>query len=289
MKIAWSIDPFDKNDDLILTGSTIINSLNPDYIEVVYVASPTETGLSLAFEIPEPQRFTEYPRLLLQDKLSEFNVHYDKITVVKVQSTSKNDQVVEYTNYLKSNQFDFVVLATHARTGIERFFQGSFSEAMILNAKTNLIIFNPRDKASPEIKRLMFGHDLSKTATEHLKKVDRLAHDLGAKVDVVYVSEPILNYSETSAMMYAKSYRKVIDDKIDYLKEEINQVDPKIDLYIEDTWDSISELIIKRSDKNKSDMIVVNSKVGSFVAALGGSISRQVVRHAHQPVMVLVN
>ena len=89
--------------------------------------------------------------------------------------------------------------------------------------------------------------------------------------------------------MYAKSYRKVIDDKIDYLKEEINQVDPAIDLYVEDTWDSISELIIKRSDKNKSDMIVVNSKVGSFVAALGGSISRQVVRHAHQPVMVLVN
>lgn len=289
MRIAWSIDPFDKNDDLIGTGDTIIKSLNPDYVEVVYVAAPTETGLSLAFEIPEPQRFTEYPRILLADKLSEYQVRHDAIKILKVQSTSKADQVEEYTNYLKQNEFDFVVLATHARTGIERFFQGSFSEAMILNAKTNLIIFNPRDKASPQIKRIMFGHDLSKTATAHLKKVDELAHSLGADVDVVYVSEPILNYSETSAMLYAKSYRKVIDDKIDFLKAEIRDVDPKINLYVEDTWDSISQLIIKRSTKNNSDMIVVNSKVGSFVAALGGSISRQVVRHAHQPVMVLVN
>ena len=151
------------------------------------------------------------------------------------------------------------------------------------------MIVKPRNKANTEIKHLIVGHDLSKIATEKLKKVDCLARDLGAQVDVVYVSDPILNYSETSALIYAKSYRKVIDHKIDYLKDEINQVDPEIDLYVEDTWDSISELIIKRSDKNKSDMIVVNSKVGSFVAALGGSISRQVVRHAHQPVMVLVN
>ena len=167
MKIAWSIDPFDKNDQLIQNADILVRSLKADHVEVVYIAAPSETGLSLAFEVPEPERFSGYPLMLIEQKLKQFNVRYDAIKILKVQSTSKNEQVEEYSKYLKENKFDFVVLATHARTGIERFFQGSFSEAMILNAKTNLIIFNPKDKVSPKIKKVLFAHDLSKIATRN--------------------------------------------------------------------------------------------------------------------------
>jgi nucleotide-binding universal stress UspA family protein len=288
MKVAWSIDPFEKNDQVIVNADTLVRSLHADHIEVIYVAAPSETALSLAFEIPEDHRFSGYPMMLIQEKLKRLKIRYSVITILKVNSTSKSDQVEEYSNYLQDNKFDFVVLATHAREGIERFFQGSFSEAMILNAKTNLIIFNPKDKVSSKIKKVLFAHDLSKTATRNLQKIDKFAKQISATVEVDYVSEPNLNYNETSPILFAENYRKLHDQKIDFLKSEINAVNPDIKVFIENYDDSVSDLIIKRSKKNSSDMIVVSSKVGSFVAAMGGSISRQVVRRAQHPVMVMV-
>jgi nucleotide-binding universal stress UspA family protein len=287
MKLALAFNPFTENIEILKKAKTLIGSLKPKSLEIVFVSSPAEVQLNFAFDIDIKDRYSKYPKELAIHKLNAAGLKYSKITILEVQSASTSERVRRLAEYLKKSNFDMTLLSTHARKGMDRFFQGSFTESLILNAKSNLLVFNPHSKISTTIKKITFSHDLSKAATKNLKSIFRLANGLKSNLDVIYVSDPILSYSE-STILYADTYRELNNKKITGLQKEVGKLDRKIKLFVEDGWQAISELIMKNADKNKSNLIVVNAKVGSLVAALGGSVSRQVIRTAHQPVLVFI-
>lgn len=289
MKIAFAYSPFGNNKAVLKNAQALVKSFKPDSIEVVYVAAPSESALSLAFDIPKEHRYSEYPKSEIARTLKEAAFKYDRITILKSDSVSTSKQTTELSEYLKRKKFDFTIIATHARKGLDHFFQGSFAESLILNHQSPLLIFNPRCLIPKSIRKILFGSDLSKVAAINLQLADRIAKKLKAKIDVLYISEAAFKGIDTTGLLYAQAYKDIYETHEAELRAQILKVNPKINYAIDSSWSSMSEIFLKHARKNKSDLIVLNSKINPFIAALGGSVTRQVIRAARLPVLVLVS
>lgn len=288
MKIALAYSPFNNNDAVLVKAQALIKILKPESIEVVYVASPSESALSLAFDVPAKIRFSEYPKTEIAKKLTKAGFKYDRITVLNVDSVSMSQQALELSKFLKRKKFDFTIIATHARKGLDRFFQGSFAESMLLNHQSPLLVFNPRSKIPKSISKILFGSDLSKVAGKNLATTYKIAKKLKSIIDVLYISEAVYKGIDTTGMLYAQAYQGIYEGRKAQLEAQIKKVDPKMNYIIDSSWAAMSEIFLKQAQKNKTDLIVMNSKINPLIAALGGSVTRQVIRASELPVLVLV-
>lgn len=289
MKIALSYSPFNNNDAVLKKAKALVKILKPTSIEVVYVAAPSETALSLAFDIPIEKRFTDYPKSEMVRTLKEAGFKYDCLTVLNVDSVSTSKQTSELSKYLKRKKFDFTIIATQARKGLDHFFQGSFAEAMILNHQSPLLVFNPHCRVPKSIRKILFGNDLSKVALKNLKTTNKLAKKLKAKIDVLYIGEAVFKGSDTTGQLYTQAHKGIFEQREAQLKSQISKVNPEMNYIIDSSWLSMSEIFLKQAKKSKTDLIVLNSKINPLIAALGGSVTRQVIRSAQLPVLVLVD
>ncbi len=285
MKVAWAINPFDTNRKVFEHGVEILRNLSPKYIELIFVSAPSVLDLSLAFDIPEKDRFDRYAKERLEKAKKDFKIKANKSTVIQVPSSSTSVQVTELSSYLAREKFDLVLMPTHARTGVDRFFQGSFTETLILNSKTDLLVYSPKLTKKFRLKKVLFAHDGSKSATNQLTDLNHHLKNHSVHIDVLHVLPTISNI-DNGTILFAENYQHLLDKNAKLLKNKISKINPAIEFKLKQTNQSISDTVVSTAKRLKSDVVVVNAKIGSLLAGLGGSISRQVIRKSTCPVWV---
>lgn len=281
MKIFWTFDPFQKNDDLNKFGRKIIHSLfdKNDNLNAVYVASNAEVELSTAFNIPEEKRYSLYPKELILKKLKKLKMDQLNVDVLPSRKISLSSNIEALVKHSQEKKADMIVIATNSKALLPRLVLGSFCESLIHSSTCDLLIYHQKTNfKSP--KNILYAHDFSKKGDIGLERVITYAKKWNAQITIVhapmYEADTTYEIFKKNTQKHAAEIEKmVIGNKI-VCKTIINyDIKP------------IHKIVLAAATKSKADIVVMSAQVGKFTAFLGGSVSRQVLREAKIPSLIL--
>jgi nucleotide-binding universal stress UspA family protein len=138
--IGICVDPFQTSPSEI---KKVVMSLRASFaqklpLSFLYVSSRADSGLNTAFDVPEKDRYTEYPRGLIQKMLVKAGVKAkpSNVHVVFENTLSKVDVAKRVEKECKRHKIKLVAVYSHKQSRISRFFIGSFTEELM--SKTNI-------------------------------------------------------------------------------------------------------------------------------------------------------
>jgi nucleotide-binding universal stress UspA family protein len=178
---------------------------------------------------------------------------------------------------------------------------GSFAEQLLLVARTPVLVMGAHSdlQASQPQSKILFANDLADPESPILSDVFAFAARLGASVTLLHVVphplEPVIQsgvFLLSGGWITADAYREQ-----EHLKQKavatqvVERARQKYGIEcgfkIDESGQSVTESILRYSSDSKSfDFIAMAAESGPVSAALVGSVTRQVVRAAKQPVMV---
>jgi nucleotide-binding universal stress UspA family protein len=291
MKALWAFEPFHQDTMRIKGMYNTLRQLvgSPSGIEVGFVANRSEPSLNLAFDIPEEERFSIYPRKLIKQELKKARAEVEdkKIHLVEHHTISTTKAVDRFLKLASDRDADLIGLFTHARKGYLRFVIGSFAETAIHRSKLSLLIFNPQTKVAPKIKNVLYASDFSPASKKHLKSVMAYCKKLKSNLTVFHQAEVIYKWSLDESNPKIHAYRRKVDRMKTWIEQECHRAGISVEVIVASELKATSDMIFANMKKKKIDLVVVSAKAGPMAALMGGSITRQIVRGSRVPVLVL--
>lgn len=281
MKILWTFDPFQENKELVHVGKKLLKSYFPkDDISAVYVASLAENELNYAYDVPKEERYTTYPKSLIQKALKKMGMEKVNTEVIPLHSLSLSSITKTLVDFSASNRFDLVVIASNAKAMLPRLILGSFAESFIHLSKTDLLVFHQKTEFEAKMpKKILYAHDFSAKSQKGLERVIQYAKHWKAHLDILHVNMPTVDDENQNNDLIIK--------KIQKLSFDLKAQDISFDFILLENKRLIEELIIKTAKKVKADVISLTNQADKLDVLLGGSTTRHVLRNAKLPLLIL--
>lgn len=290
MKVAWAFNPFDHNRRIIGKSLALAKSLRApkQVLEVVYVAAPSEAELATAFGVPAKQRFTKYPREIVEESLQAAGVKSFKTTILTRSTYSLSSAAKALAKHLARTRADLTLLPSHGRRGVSRVFLGSFAETLVHYAKSDLLVFNETSVISgKKPKILVFAHDFSEMGDHGLERALEYAKQWKAALHVIHIPEPAYGFRFKGQDERVEGYRERVRGKMQLVAEKLKTSKVKGSVEVAAKWASVADLIVRHARLHKADDIVVVAKAGRLANFVGGGVTRQILRVSSVPVLVL--
>ncbi len=291
MKALWAFEPFHQDETRIKSMYKMLSQLtgSPSNVEVGFIATRSESSLNLAFDIPEKEQFSIYPRKLIKQELKKARIKSEdkKIHVVDYETMSNTKAVDRLLRLASDRGADLIGVFTHARKGYLRFAIGSFAETAIHRSKTSLLIFNPQTQVAPKIKNMLFASDFSPTSKKHLKMAVAFCKKLKSNLTVFHHAEVIYKWSLDESNPKTQAYRRKVNQMKSWIEQECQRAGISVEVIVASDFKATVDLIFTNMKKKKIDLVAVSAKAGPMVALMGGSITRQIVRSSKVPILVL--
>ncbi|MBS1105303.1 MAG: putative universal stress protein [Deltaproteobacteria bacterium] len=290
MNLVWAFNPFDDNRKLqqkaLVTAKALLGAR--DQLEAVYVASPNEIALSAAFDVPVELRFSEYPKGLVEKAVRKLGSKQVRATVLPQRELSLTASARLLAAHLVQSKAELALVASHARKGVSRLVLGSFAEALVHAAKTDLLVFHEASRVlKQEPKILLFAHDLSEQGDRGFEKALRYAKKWKCALHVIHVPAPSYGLHFDDQDKRVEAYRKDVGAKIRRIEAALKRARVGGSVVIDAQWAPISELILARVEQVHADLLLVLAKSGRLAGFMGGSVTRQLLRASVAPVLVL--
>jgi len=291
MSLVWAFNPFDDNRKLQQKALAMAKALlGPrDRLEAVYVASPNEIALGTAFDVPLELRFSEYPKTLVEKAVLKLGSSKQiRATVLPQRELSLTASARLFAAYLVQSKAEIALVASHARKGVSRLILGSFAEALVHAARTDLLVFHEGTRAlkrAPGV--LLFAHDLTEQGDQGFEKALRHAKKWKCALHVIHVPVPSYGLHFDDQDKRVEAYRKGVARKIQRVEATLKRARIEGSVVIDAKWAPISELILARAKRVRADLLLVLAKSGRLAGFMGGSVTRQLLRTSVAPVLVL--
>lgn len=291
MKTLWAIEPFNQDINVVKKLHNLIMQFvdSGDELEAGYIATGSENELAFAFDIPIEERFTVYPLGLIRKILekAKINIQGTNLFVEHFDTLSTTKAVDQLLSHAERSGCELIVVASHTRHGMKRLILGSFAETIIHRSHKSLLVVNPNTSFSDKISHVFYSSDFGGDEKEYISRAIGLAGRMNAKLSVFHVPKITCMTEPGAKGSGAAKYSDHVQEMCDYIREQCRDRDVIFDLIIPSVMGSVSDLAIKSAKKSKADLIVVSAKSGPMTALMGGSITRQIVRASHQPVLIL--
>ena len=281
MKVLWAFDPFQKNNELNTFGRKIIHSLfdKSDSVAAVYVASNAEVELSTAFNIPEEERYSLYPKNMISNALKKLKMEQLKVDVLTSKKISLSSIIEELVKHTQKQKIDLIVTATNGKKLLPRMVFGSFCETLIHSSKCDLLAYHQKT-AFKSPKNILYAHDFSKKGDAGLQRVMDYAKKWNAMITIIHVpmyeGDTTYEKFKVNTQKRATEVEKLITNNKLACKMVINyEIKP------------IHKIILSAATKYKADIVAVSAQANKITALLGGSVSRQVLRETKIPSLIL--
>ncbi|HEX9273841.1 MAG TPA: universal stress protein [Candidatus Binatia bacterium] len=215
-----------------------------------------------------------------------------KCTVEK----GKTEQVIIET--AAADKGTLITMATHGRSGINRWLLGSIAEKVLRGATNPLLLVRATDEAKADrvatLKSIVVPLDGSELAESVLATVAELAKTL--KLEVVLFRAYSIPYSAYSSAegYYAVDYEELLkamrEEAVDYLEKKTEAVKKlgidKVSCVAKEGF--AADEIISLSRKSPDNLIAMCTHGRSGVKRwVLGSVTETVVRHSADPVLVI--
>ena len=200
--------------------------------------------------------------------------------------------------YAKNRDASLIVAATHSRSGMRRFFLGSFTESLIIRSTVPVLTINPHFREIRPFQRILFPTDFSHGSYRAFREAIELARKFKAKMTIFHaVPFPIEPYTGPK-IYFTKSQRQMIRDYIDgevwqarhhahgWIRWAREKGVPT-DLILEKRAGGITQLLLLHAQRIHATLILMEAQQSPLSSGVFGSVARQVVRHSHCPVWIL--
>ncbi len=191
---------------------------------------------------------------------------------------------------------DVIALATHGRTGLQRWLHGSVADAVLHTTTRPLLLVRPSATATPPsvIRQLLVPLDGSPVAEEALPLACELACRLDVPLELLSVVEPLaLAFAGDPAAQTLPDYptmvKKLEDGAAGYLAGIAARAkQPPVRIECTATTGAAAETIAQHQAQRPGSLVVIGShgRTG-WRATVLGSVARRVVALAPGPVMVV--
>jgi nucleotide-binding universal stress UspA family protein len=248
-----------------------------------------------AFSGPWVKRYAPLAEEKLREVLPQPQVGKSVIVCRETGQRASAQALVQHAEKIKA---DCIVIATHARTGLERLALGSFAEtAILLSKEIPVLVFNPGNKNPREVHKILVPTDLSPDSVKDVYAMADYARLLGAELVLFHKQpdplDPIIQqgvYSLGGGWVSVQSY---IDEEIENknhqiaeLERELQQKGVNVSHVFDTSPAGLVEAIDRAAHDCGADMVSVLTKTGPWEAAILGSVARGLVRRSPVPVLV---
>lgn len=289
-KIVWAVDVFGDAEaqGRMLKVMDLWTRGRPSAVEPVYVCAPhahwPAAGDQDAVERDLRARFERFGAVAPGPAGAG-------LTVVRAKEPSLRGKAAALLEHASAGGASLIALTTRARTGVSRWAFGSMTETVLLSSRVPLLTLNPEARPIDSLERILFPTDLSKESDEALGFVAGEAKARGLALSIVHCSQFDQTHSD-AAYGPAVGYDAARDAYLTRTRERLNErvllaeargLDAE-GILLEGKYD-VAEAILEAAAERKAQLIALASHCGALDAALGGSVTRRVVRAAACPVL----
>ena len=184
---------------------------------------------------------------------------------------------------------DLVLIATHGRTGVARWWLGSVADVIIREAACPVLVIGPNitQDISDQPKRILLPLDGSPVGEEALPVATWLARATGAELDVVRALSLTPVAYDPGMGVYSADLIDSLEDSVRAYLEQINQRLSDLNATTTMRVGSPGEALYQHLEERPADLVVMSSHGRSGVkrAALGSVTDRML--HGPAPVLVM--
>lgn len=181
-----------------------------------------------------------------------------------------------------SEDFDYIIMSSHGRTGFSRFLLGSVAEKVLRLAHTPVMIVENESEVG-DFEKIMVTTDFSDNAAEAYPYAIDIAERAGSEVDLVH----ILSFEQFDEEEKDLSLRKIREERLKLLeKEHFGRISDQVTHHVIVSQDSAHEAIynhVQNSDYNLIIMATVGRTGINYL--MMGSTTANVVRHVRTAVL----
>ncbi|MBS1960608.1 MAG: universal stress protein [Bdellovibrionales bacterium] len=176
--VIWAVTPFDENRLKTQASSgTMIDALFGDAAKV----RPVCVWDTAAIETRSNAIFSRWEKPKIRGELLSLHV--------LEAWGGPSAQARALAEYAKKQRASLIVANHHRRTGVKRWFQGSFCESLALSSEVPLLIVPPEWKVASGKKRILFPTDLSAASTAAFDEVVAVAKARGMEIVLYHRAE----------------------------------------------------------------------------------------------------
>lgn len=304
-KIIWSIDAFEEKEDLQEKAARVLGVFqNKTYaqIEPVFVLGSTELNWPVDYSTNWMREFQVNLRTHLEEVLLTTGFPHILTPKILVEPLASTSAAVEtLLDYAVKQHADLIIVSSHGRRGLDRFFLGSFAETLLVHSAVPVLVIGAGLKVEPQFSRILFPTEFGEYALETFRRTISAAKQMNASVTIYHAVPmparivmdtgyyPSL-YGVEGEMVSLEDFLRIQSDQqtkraqawADWAKSEGVPCDIKVDSVAE----PVDDLICRQAMSGAYDLIIMEGQSGPIKVALLGSIARNVVRAAPCPVLV---
>jgi nucleotide-binding universal stress UspA family protein len=215
----------------------------------------------------------------------------DRVDTVVLRNLSAASSIL---SYVEEEEIDMVVMGTHGRSGLSRFFLGSVAEKVVRHAGCPVMTigYGKRDyRSEPCYRKVLAAFDFSEISKDAVVRGYQFTRAYGAEMEVLYVVEQVIPpplddiwrasvQSEVPEVL--ASARASLKQSLG--QEELDQV--KLEVRVGDADGKAEAEIVNYAQEKKFDLVLMGTHgLSGIDHALLGSTTERVVRTAPCPVL----
>ncbi len=266
-------------------------------VQVALVHHPVP-ALATAMEVPEIEaQLDQEARAREQVYLSGIVERMRRTVNVPVTSVLLDGAVTDaLQTHMESSGTDLVVMTTHGRGPMSRFWLGSVADHLMRVLHIPILLVRPSAEAAPPpiVKRILLALDGSPFSEQAITATTMLGRPFNAEYALLMVVEPPVPIADPSGLMIVPTSAntekelhaaatKYLDDLAQRLRKEgLTVTTHPID------GPATAGAIIAQADALKADLIALASHgAGGFERLVVGSVADKVIRGSTHPTFVV--
>ena len=298
LRISIGYD-FSASADAALRFAAELQTIGPCRITVAYVSWPPNETLRFGIggDTSKPGNAPEVQRLLERDLKERCDAVFGKELVeIRVISdwTREDLKLIELAT---DEHADLIIVGTNQRTGLDRFWLGSVSRAVLRHAPMNVICVPladsivTRDTGIPAFERVLVPIDFSESAARAIP-VAFSAVKRGGEVRLLHVMRPIGGFRskhKNGKRRRAEIHKRISSELRGLIPLETHgrEVENGVEV-VEHEHPSVA--ISQAAERFGADLICLGSQgKSSLKKKLLGSVTESVMRRSKRPVLVIRN
>jgi nucleotide-binding universal stress UspA family protein len=266
-------------------------------LQVALVHHPVP-ALATALEVPEIEaQLDQEARAREQTYLNGIVERVRKTVNAPVTGTLLDGPVADaLEDHIESTGADLLVITTHGRGPMSRFWLGSVADQLMRRLHIPLLLVRPAAEAPPlpAMRRILIALDGSPFAERAIEAATALGRPFGAEYALLMVVEPPLPIADPSGLMVVplaagsekqlrEAAKKYLDGRAELLRKEGYTVTTHP---VESA--GAATTIIAQADVLKVDLVALASHgAGGFERLVVGSVADKVIRGSTHPTFVV--
>src|SRR5262245_36229548 len=288
-----------------LDGSPLAETILP-YVGILAQVVGADVTLLHVVHIPEEVREGERYQIvqpLIQQVDVQAQEYLDRVakqltnTGLKVKSeVTRGDTAAAIVHYARHKAIDFIALATHGRSGLQRWFHGSVAEKVLHTTQTPLLLIRPTEEQAapvPQLTQIVVPVDSSPAAEAALPLAEALATSCKVPLVLMQVVETVaLSFADAGGMglsnypQVLESLQEAVDIYVQRLAATMSS--KGFSVHTETPMGTPADQIVEYVHDHPGSLVVMTSHGRTGLAGLVlGSVARRVVQHGNTPTLVV--